>query len=105
MYFKTTEYPLLKGMTKKDQNKVIAAALRQHSRWVGRRFYIILLMIFIGTVLLSLYDTRLGLPAWFLPIYVLGIGLMFYLYLLWEINGAIFEAVSKYTQTQADVRS
>jgi protein-S-isoprenylcysteine O-methyltransferase Ste14 len=99
MYFKTSEYPSLKGMTKKDQNNIIAASLRKHSKWVGRRFYIILLMIFIGTVLLSLNDTRLGLPSWFLPIYVLSLGLMFYLYLLWEINGAIFESVSEYTQT------
>ena len=100
MYFKTTEYPLLKGMTKKEQNQVVAAALRQHGKWVGRRFYSVLIMVFIGSLLLGIYDTRLELPSWFLPIYAVAIATVFSLYLLWEINGAILDAVSKYTRNK-----
>ncbi len=97
MYFTTAQYPALKGMAKKDRNRTVSAALNQHGKWVDRRLGLAILIFAVASYLFVHYETRLGLPGWIAPVFFLGNGLILSLYVLWEINAGLYEAVSKYT--------
>jgi hypothetical protein len=97
MYWATGQYPSLRGLTKKDRNLLVAAALRKHDKWVGRRFWCILGAFLITAIGLGTFEEALGLPDCFGLAKSVSFGLLFYCYLLWELNGAVYAAVSKFT--------
>lgn len=97
MYTATGQYPSLRGLTKKEQKLLVAAALRKHDKWPGRRFWCVVGAYWMTAIGLGGFDETLLLPDWFgLAALIFG-GLLFYCYLLWEINGPIYAAVSKIT--------
>lgn len=83
-------------MTKPEQIQVIGSALRQYNKWVSRRFIFalsILCVVFLPYAVLDSENSGLSWKAIF--VYVLG-GLVFWIYLLWEINFAVHAAVLKH---------
>ena len=97
MYSNIGQYPSLQGMKKQEQKRLVLAALRERNKWVARRFVLVLFTLFAAAILLGLFGSRFGISNWLEQILLLGGGVFFYLYLLWEINGPVYEAVSRYT--------
>ena len=97
MYLATGQYPSLRELTKKDRNLLVSAALEKHDKWVGRRFSCIVGAFLMTAIGLAAFDETLRLPDWFGFVALVSFGLLFYCYLLWEINGPIYAAVSKFT--------
>lgn len=99
MYFSARQFPAIKGLSKKEQAKLVKIALRQNDKWIGWRFAIVILILVACAFLISRteFALRFWNCDWFAIGFGIGFGFLFYLYLLWEINGAVYEAVSKYT--------
>ncbi len=99
MYFKLGHYPCLKGMAKKEQARLCTAALRKYDRWARLRFWLVVFMLLVSAALVGSLAPGEGLPAGLVAAEagVAG-GILFYGYLLWEINGPIYEAVTKFIQ-------
>ncbi len=94
MYFKTGNYPELDGLNKKQKNEFVSDAVKLHNKWVSLRFYFVIALLFICSFYVAEIEVALSLPDW-TPWVVFPIfGLCFYIYLLWEINGAVLKAVT-----------
>lgn len=104
MYFKPSQYPSLKGMTKPEQIQVIGSALQQYNKWVGRRLILAFLILIVAFLPFPVFDTVRGELSWSTLVgYVLG-GVVFWIYILWEINFPVYAAVSKHlSQDEAAV--
>lgn len=91
-------------MAKTERNRIVGAAPQENNKWVGRRFVVIIFLT--CAVLIARFESNLELPSWFGLVFMLGSGLLLYLYLLWEINETV-EAVSKYAskKTQLFIRA
>ncbi|PWF47605.1 hypothetical protein [Massilia glaciei] len=96
MYWKATQYPQLKNLSRAEQRHIIAEALKRHARWGEVRFWAVLVGAF-GIVLSYIYVAAASEApewvAWLLPFLCGG---LFFGYLLWEINGPCYRAVQVY---------
>lgn len=81
----------------KERNVLVAAALKKHDRWVARRCSFILAAFLLAAIGVGALDESLPRPDWVDLAALISFGLFFYCYLLWEINGPIPAAVSKFT--------
>jgi len=102
MYFSATQYPALRGQTKPAIRALITEALRRHDRWARWRFYGFMAALLVLVVAHAIYETRWNPAEWSGLAMALVAGLLFYLYMLWEINGPIHAAVMKYLATNGD---
>jgi hypothetical protein len=102
MYFSTANYPALRGKDKRTIATVVSAALRRHDRWANWRFWGVLGLLLMLSIGPAAFDESLQLPDRFVPAAALSAGLMFWAYLLWEINGPIYRAVQKYLAGAGD---
>ena len=96
MYFNINQYPAMRGKSKAEQRKIVAAALRAHDRWLNKRLLLAscsLLGLVGGGVQLTQSYFAAGWIEW--AIFLIA-GLLFYAYVLWEINGPVLRAVGRY---------
>ena len=91
MFFSSNQYPSLAHLPVAERKRVVALATKTQNPWIGRRFGIVLALIGVGTVILGLVVPPLTDQE--LLAYATGAGVLFYLYLLAEINGPIRKAV------------
>lgn len=99
MYFGASQYPVLAHLSSTDRRRTVAAALRSQNPWVARRLVI---AFFLGAVIagaLSWFAPAWHLPDWSASAVALFDGLLFYAYMLWEVNGPIFLAVEKHVSS------
>ena len=96
MYFRTSQYPALKHRPRAEQRNIVAAALRGHSRGVAWRFWAALLLILVLALGLAWFSVMLRLPPWVTFAEAVAVGVLFYAYLVWEINGPVHRAVQAY---------
>ena len=100
VYFNITQYPAMKGKAKADQRFIVITALRHHDRWINKRFFAVICGL-LGILGLSTHLTQRYLTAvWMDWVLVLACGVVFYAYILWEINGPVFRAVERYLSRQ-----
>jgi peptidoglycan/LPS O-acetylase OafA/YrhL len=102
MYFSSTNYPAMRGKDKRAVTALVTAALRQHDRWAKWRFWGVLALLLTLSIGLAAFDEALQLPDWFAVAVALSGGLVFWVYLLWEINGPMHRAVQKYLAGSGD---
>jgi hypothetical protein len=102
VYWSSKQYPELKGLSPLEQRRILAAATSKFSKTLVRRF-----LVAVGLLLgCAVLDGAL-LPAypfsdwrrWVLPI---AAGTVFYVYILWEVNGPIYRAVTRYLADRSD---
>lgn len=96
MYFNVTQYPALRGKPKTARRDIITAALRRHERWINRRIMLVvcsLLGLAGGGVQLA---HRYSVAEWIDWAILLAAVVLFYGYILREINGPVLRAVEKY---------
>lgn len=96
MYYKTGDYPELEGLNKKQKNEFVSEAVKLHNKWISLRFYFVIALTFACSFLVEKLEVALSLPDWSAWIIFPIFGLCFYIYLLWEINGAVFQAVTQH---------
>ena len=96
MYFRTSQYPALKRRPRAEQRDIVACALRHHSRGVAWRFWAALVLIVVLALGLAWVGVILRLPPWITLAEAVVVGLLFYVYLIWEINGPVHRAVQAY---------
>lgn len=94
MHWNTGGFEELKGLPGKEQLQVVARAVKAFAPAVQWRFYVSIPVFFLACpALLESMDLVNGIATYAVPLISL---LGFYLYLLWEINGAIHTAVQTY---------
>jgi hypothetical protein len=95
MYFSTNQYPELRGKTGQEKSKILKGAIDAYARSTILRFWIA-----VGILLASFWipaDFSSQEPSlWHEWIMAAITGLLFYAYLLFEINGPVYTAVRKY---------
>jgi hypothetical protein len=94
MYFKTSSFPALKNLEKQQQNELVLSAVQEHNKWISIRFYFVTALLFGSAFLTSELQGTLLFPTGIMWVVFSLIGLCFYGYLLWEINGAVLKAVT-----------
>jgi hypothetical protein len=95
MYLRTGQYPAFRGKTPKQQRQIASAAIGVHGKRVSHRFWSVVASLFGSAFLLGLFAPE-DLPSWYTWIAALCMGIAFYGYLLFEINGPIHRAVQLY---------
>jgi len=96
VYWKTSNYPSLQGLTRKEQQHIVTCAIRKSGKAIGYRFLIATVVLLAVPIVIANFER---IPNWSSYLLVAPAGALFYLYILWEINGPIFKAVKTY---QAD---
>jgi len=100
MYFNINQYPAMRDKSKGEQRNIVGTALRKHDRWLNKR------LLFASCCLLGLVGGGVQLtqryfaPAWVDWLIFVLAGLLFYAYILWEINGPVRRAVEKHVSEQ-----
>ncbi|HXT95386.1 MAG TPA: hypothetical protein VN853_03750 [Polyangia bacterium] len=99
MYWRSGQYKVLRGYDAKTRNRVLAEALARYGRATNRRFFLAVAS-WLGVIIAVVTSARAGrTPAgWRLWVIPGVVGVLFYLYLLWEINGPIRAAVERYVK-------
>jgi hypothetical protein len=101
MYWRSDQYPVLKKHPPKERPAIVRAAVRRYGRPFSRRFLLALATL-VGVVLTGVHYVRprtvLDWRAWGVAV---AAGLLFNVYLLWEINGTILAAVERYVAGEA----
>jgi hypothetical protein len=95
MYWRSGQYEVLRGRAPKDRDRIVRDALTKHGRATSRRFLLFVALWFGGTIASILRTRRFALSDWKLWLLPVVGGVLFYAYLLWEINGPIRRAVEK----------
>ena len=93
MYWRSGQYEVLRGRAPRDRDRIVRDALTKYGRPTGRRFLFVVASWFGATITSILRARRFALSDWRLWLIPVVGGLLFYAYLLWEINGPIRRAV------------
>jgi hypothetical protein len=96
MYLNSRQYPELAKFSRKEKIKSLGEAIANEGKWIRRRFLLVVIcgiafFYFLEKILFSIES-----DTWGSLIVPLIFGLLFYSYLLWEINGPIHSAVRSY---------
>jgi hypothetical protein len=95
VYWRSGQYEVLRGRAPKDRDRIVRDALTKYGRNTSRRFLFVVALWFGATITSILRARRFALTDWKLWLIPVVGGLLFYAYLLWEINGPIRRAVEK----------
>ena len=94
----------MQGRSSSEQKQLLKISLKSHGKTVQFRFYIALTMVLIFGGMMGLMDGILNFPQWVSLFTPIILGVIFYLYLLWEINGAIHVAVQNMIKQNSEKR-
>jgi drug/metabolite transporter (DMT)-like permease len=99
MYFKTGDFPVLQGLNRKEKNERVANAVKRYNKWISMRFYLVIATVFACAYFTPELEQHYFLPTWSEWAIFSLLALLFYAYLLWEINSAVFKAVCLYEKS------
>jgi hypothetical protein len=108
MYFRPAEYPLMQGYSKSEQLHILRLAIGKYGvalsrRWIAAVVSVVGVSLLSFAVFLELFDDSTALLV--STACCVAYMLVFYLYLLWEINGAVFNAVEALFRELDDIES
>ena len=83
----------MQGRSSSEQKHLLKTALESYGKAMQSRFYIVLATTLFGGGITGAIDGVLNFPQWVSFATPIILGVIFYLYILWEINGAIHVAV------------
>ncbi len=95
MYWRTGQYEVLRGRAAKDRDGIVRDALAKYGRATSRRFLFVVAWWVGGTIAGILHTRRSAVSDWKVWLIPVAGGVVFYAYLLWEINGPIRRAVER----------
>jgi hypothetical protein len=97
MYWRSGQYEVLRGRDREARQRVVREALTKYGRSTSRRFALVLVgLIATGVAIASNRFSLATTSLWKIVALAIGGAALFYVYLLWEINGPIRVAVEKY---------
>jgi hypothetical protein len=103
VYWRATQYEELAGRPRVDRLRIIRAAVVNHGRSVSRRFFcVVAAVVGIDGLAGHLFRDRPRFD-WRPCIFIASAAVLFYVYMLWEINGPVRVAVAKYLVDQEHV--
>lgn len=100
MYFNVNQYPALRGKSQSARRDIITTALRRYDRWITKRILLVvcsLIGLAGGGVQVA---QRYSASAWIDWAILFAAALLFYGYILREINGPVLRAVENYISDQ-----
>lgn len=99
MHFRASHLPPLAALTYGERWGAMIGAVRTHNRWVAARLafaFVLMLATVVGVGFIPNMPDDAG------TLVAIADGAAFYVYLLWEINGPLFRAVTAYVGTRTD---
>jgi len=100
VFYSSNQYPSLAHLPVAERKRVVALATKSQNPWIGRRFAVVLAVLALGSVILGFAMPELSNSETLVLAVVAG--LVFYFYMLVEINGPIRRAVETHL---SDARS
>jgi hypothetical protein len=97
MYFRSGQYPMFKGLPRGEQRRIVHTAITKHDKHAGARVIAVALTLVAIACAISPFA-----PSAFVLVGAVAVGAIFYAYLLWEINGLVLRAVTKFTSENPD---
>lgn len=105
MYWTSGQYQSLQGRDRQDRQRTVREALAKYGRSTSRRLTLVLVGLVATAVAIASNRWSLAtLALWKVIALAVGGAVLFYAYLLWEINGPIRAAVEKYLAEGRGVR-
>jgi len=80
----------------RERNRILFAAARTHSPWTLFRIAAVFIAMLVTTTGVNFLPPSLGLPEWSGTAAAALFGGVFYVLLVWELNGPLGKAVAKY---------
>jgi hypothetical protein len=93
MYFRAGQYPELQQMSRPQRLKFVASSIRNHGHSTGWRLLTAFVIIVASSGSVGFLPESLGIPDWGGTAVAVGGGALFYVYMLWELNGPLLVAV------------
>ncbi len=76
--------------------RILLAAARAHNPWIFVRIGMVFVLMLASTAVVNFLPVSLGLPTWSGSAVALLYGGVFYVLMVWELNGPLGAAVAKY---------
>jgi hypothetical protein len=99
VYFRASQLPGLSSVSYVEHLRILLAAARAHNPWLFARIGLIFVLMLMSTTAVNFLPASLGLPAWSGAAVGMLYGGVFYIFLLWELNGPLGIAVARYLPT------
>ena len=97
MYWRSGQYEILRGRDRHDRQRIVREALSKYGRSTSRRFALVMVgLVVTGVGIASDRWSLATVSAWKIVALAVCGAALFYVYLLWEINGPIRVAVEKH---------
>lgn len=93
MYFGARQYPELRHMTRPQRLRFVASSIRNHGRSIGWRLLLAFVIVVTSSGSVAFLPESLNVPDWGGTAIAVAGGLLFYAYMLWELNGPLLVAV------------
>lgn len=94
----------MQGLSSSEQRQLLKISMKSHGKAMQFRFYTALTMVLFFGGMMGLIDGILNFPQWVSFLTPIILAVIFYLYLLWEINGAIHVAVQNMSKQNSEKR-
>jgi p-aminobenzoyl-glutamate transporter AbgT len=91
MYFSTHQYPWIRSLPKTEQKAAMSDIYKKERRYVWRFFAVVVSLIVFVPLVARLFLNN-SLAEWS-PLIV---GVAFYMYMIWEINGPLYRAAKRH---------
>ena len=96
MYLRASHLPKLSFVSYPQRVRILLAAARAHNPWMFVRIGVVVVLMLASTTAVNFLPESLGLPEWSGTAVAVLFGGVFYVLLLWELNGPLGVAVAKY---------
>lgn len=104
MYIKPAQYPEMQGLSSSEQKHLLKISLNSHGKAIQFRFYVVLVTVLLVGGVMGAIDGVLNFSQQVSFCIPIALGVIFYIYLLWEINGAIHAAVQSMVKQNSEKR-
>jgi hypothetical protein len=102
VYWRSGQYGILQQYPPKERVGIVRAAAAKHGRGYGARFLLAFATYAAAVLASARYIAPRSVWDWRVWAILVGGGVLFYGYLLWEINGPMRAAVERYLAEEGD---
>ena len=95
MYLRASQLPKLSIVSYSERVRILLAAARAHNPWMFVRIGIVVALMLASTTAVNFLPDSLGFPEWSGTAVAVFFGGVFYVLLLWELNGPLSVALTE----------
>ena len=93
MYTRPAKYPEMQGRSSGERKALLKLAMESNGNKINRNFWKMVIFLLICTIVMGSADGFFNFPPWISFCLQLFLGVLFVVYLLWQINGLLHQAV------------